>query len=107
MSIDHSHSRTSGRCVCLTQDHEELVAYFLLSVYVSNSDAVSPELIQAQKSLLDVSLGRRRSRLAISSSGIDADLQEALQIMYNQVGWESTLRELLVNSACLQSTFRF
>jgi len=69
--------------VVLFQDHEELVAYFL-SVCVSDSDAVSPELIQAQTCMLDASLGRTRSRLAIMSTGIDADLQKALQIMYNQ-----------------------
>ena len=74
------------------------MAYFL-SVCVSDSDAVSPELIQAQTCMLDASLGRTRSRLAIMSTGIDADLQKALQIMYNQVV-ESTLRPL-IDFCCL------
>jgi hypothetical protein len=68
------------------------VAYFLLSVLsVTNTDAVSPELIQAQTRLLDASLGRTHSRLAILSSGIEADLQQALQALYNQVGGRALL----------------
>ena len=64
-----------------TQDHEELVAFYLRACCVSPSD----EMVESQTRKLESCLGRSRSRLAVLAGGIDAELQEALQVLYTKV----------------------